>query len=101
MARTGRYKIILVAGVLVIASVMIWLTTLTGSTPLWVIGAMLFGLGAGLGLIMQNVVLAAQNAVSPDIVGTATSPTTTSGRSAPRWVWRSSARSSPAGWRTT
>ena len=73
VARTGRYKIVLVAGVLVIAGVMIWLTTLTGSTPLWVIGAMLFGLGAGLGLIMQNVVLAAQNAVSPGIVGTATS----------------------------
>ena len=51
-------------GVLVIAAAMVWLTTLSGSTSLWVVGAMLFALGAGLGLIMQNVVLAAQNAVS-------------------------------------
>ena len=70
--RTGRYKVFLSAGVLVIGATMVWMTTLSGSTPLWVVGAMLFCLGAGLGLIMQNVVLAAQNAVSPTIVGTAT-----------------------------
>src|SRR3954469_25943491 len=34
---------------------------------------MFFVLGAGLGLIMQNVVLAAQNAVGPHEIGTATS----------------------------
>jgi hypothetical protein len=34
---------------------------------------MFFVLGAGLGLIMQNVVLAAQNAVGADQIGTATS----------------------------
>jgi hypothetical protein len=34
---------------------------------------MFFALGAGLGLIMQNVVLAAQNAVPADQIGTATS----------------------------
>ena len=34
---------------------------------------MFFVLGAGLGLIMQNVVLAAQNAVPADQIGTATS----------------------------
>jgi hypothetical protein len=52
---------------------MIWMTTLSGDTSLWTIGTMFFALGAGLGLIMQNVVLAAQNAVPAGQIGTATS----------------------------
>src|SRR3954465_14532030 len=52
---------------------MIWMTTLSGDTSLWTVGAMFFLLGAGLGLIMQNVVLAAQNAVPASQIGTATS----------------------------
>jgi len=52
---------------------MIWMTTLSGATSLWTVGAMFFLLGAGLGLIMQNVVLAAQNAVPATQIGTATS----------------------------
>src|SRR4051812_36658276 len=73
IARTGRYKIFTVAGVAVILTVVLWMTTLTGSTALWTVGCMFFMLGAGLGLIMQNVVLAAQNAVRADRIGTATS----------------------------
>jgi EmrB/QacA subfamily drug resistance transporter len=73
IARTGRYKIFTVAGVAVITAAMVWLTTLAGDTSLWTVGAMFFVLGAGLGLIMQNVVLAAQNAVPADQIGTATS----------------------------
>ncbi|TFV71945.1 DHA2 family efflux MFS transporter permease subunit [Blastococcus sp. CT_GayMR19] len=73
IAKTGRYKIFTVAGVLVIMAAMIWLTTLSGDTSLWTIGTMFFALGAGLGLIMQNVVLAAQNAVPAGQIGTATS----------------------------
>jgi EmrB/QacA subfamily drug resistance transporter len=71
--RTGRYKIFTVVGVGVIVAAMIWMTTLTGATSLWTIGGMFFVLGAGLGLIMQNVVLAAQNAVPATQIGTATS----------------------------
>jgi MFS family permease len=73
IAKTGRYKIFTIAGVAVIIAAMIWMTTLSGATSLWTIGAMFFLLGAGLGLIMQNVVLAAQNAVPADQIGTATS----------------------------
>jgi EmrB/QacA subfamily drug resistance transporter len=72
IARTGRYKAFVVAGVLVIAATMTWMTTLSGGTSLWVVGGMFFCLGAGLGLIMQNVVLAAQNAVSAHDIGSAT-----------------------------
>jgi EmrB/QacA subfamily drug resistance transporter len=71
--RTGRYKVFTVAGVGVIMAAMVWMTTLSGATSLWTIGAMFFLLGAGLGLIMQNVVLAAQNAVPATQIGTATS----------------------------
>ena len=49
------------------------MTIAVGATSLWTIGGMFFALGAGLGLIMQNVVLAAQNAVPADQIGTATS----------------------------
>jgi EmrB/QacA subfamily drug resistance transporter len=73
IATTGRYKIFTIAGVVVIMAAMVWMTTLSGATSLWTIGAMFFALGAGLGLIMQNVVLAAQNAVPADQIGTATS----------------------------
>jgi MFS family permease len=73
IARTGRYKVFTVAGVAVILAALTWMTTLTGATSLWTVGAMFFVLGAGLGLIMQNVVLAAQNAVAADRIGTATS----------------------------
>jgi len=72
ISRTGRYKAFTVLGVLVIAGTMTWMTTLAGDTSLWAVGAMLFCLGAGLGLIMQNVVLAAQNAVPASEIGTAT-----------------------------
>jgi hypothetical protein len=71
--RTGRYKALTSAGVLVILVAMVWMTTLSGGTSLWTVGAMFFLLGAGLGLIMQNVVLAAQNAVPASQIGTATS----------------------------
>jgi hypothetical protein len=71
--KTGRYKPFTVAGVAVIIAAMVWMTSLSGDTSLWTVGGMFFALGAGLGLIMQNVVLAAQNAVPADQIGTATS----------------------------
>ena len=71
--RTGRYKVFPVSGVLVIAAAMAWMTTLSGSTSLWTVGTMLFVMGLGLGLIMQIVVLVAQNAVAARDLGTATS----------------------------
>jgi EmrB/QacA subfamily drug resistance transporter len=73
IAKTGRYKIFTIAGAAVILAAMVWMTTLAGDTSLWTVGAMFFVLGAGLGLIMQNVVLAAQNAVPATQIGTATS----------------------------
>jgi EmrB/QacA subfamily drug resistance transporter len=73
ITRTGRYKMFPIIGTILTAAAMILMTTLTADTPIWVICAFLFVFGAGLGLIMQVVVLVAQNSVNPAMVGTATS----------------------------
>jgi hypothetical protein len=52
---------------------MLWFTTLTAGTPIWVICIQLFVFGAGLGLIMQVIVIVVQNAVPATQIGTATS----------------------------
>ncbi|MQA34633.1 MDR family MFS transporter [Modestobacter roseus] len=70
--RTGRYKVFPVVGVATVAAAMAWMTTLSGQTPVWVVGSQLFVMGLGLGLIMQIVVLVAQNAVSARDIGSAT-----------------------------
>ena len=49
------------------------MTTLTAATPVWLICVYLFFFGAGLGLIMQVIVLVAQNSVPAAQIGTATS----------------------------
>lgn len=73
ISRTGSYKAYPIAGAVVVIVAMLWLTTLAASTPVWVICAQLFVFGAGLGLIMQVIVLVVQNSVSVDSIGTATS----------------------------
>jgi EmrB/QacA subfamily drug resistance transporter len=73
ITRTGRYKMFPIVGSVLVAVAMILMTTLTADTPIWLICAFLFVFGAGLGLIMQVVVLVAQNSVNPSMVGTATS----------------------------
>jgi EmrB/QacA subfamily drug resistance transporter len=73
ITRTGRYKLFPIVGTLLTAAAMVAMTTLTADTPIWLICVFLFVFGAGLGLIMQVVVLVAQNSVNPTMVGTATS----------------------------
>lgn len=73
ITRTGRYKIFPIVGTLLTAAAMVALTTLTAATPIWLICVFLFVFGAGLGLIMQVVVLVVQNAVPSAQIGTATS----------------------------
>jgi len=73
VSKLGRYKGFVVAG-MVVMPIGIWLmSTLEASTPVWVLCAYLALLGAGMGLVMQNLVLAVQNAFPQKEVGTATS----------------------------
>ncbi|MBG6084808.1 MDR family MFS transporter [Zhihengliuella flava] len=73
VSKLGRYKMFPIAGTVVTIASMLLMTTLSAETPLWQICSYLFLLGAGLGLIMQVVVLVVQNAVPAAMVGTATS----------------------------
>jgi len=73
ITKTGRYKIYPVVGLVVTALGLAWLTRITGDMSLVLFGAMIFVLGAGMGLVMQTIVLAVQNAVDPHELGTATS----------------------------
>ncbi|AMB59713.1 MDR family MFS transporter [Microterricola viridarii] len=73
ITKTGKYKLYPIVGALVTAAAMVAMTSLAATTPIWLICVYLFVFGAGLGLIMQVVVLVVQNAVDPDMVGTATS----------------------------
>ena len=73
ITRTGRYKVFPILGTLVTGGGMVAMTGLSAQTPLWLLCSYLFVFGAGLGLIMQVVVLVVQNSVSPSAIGTATS----------------------------
>jgi EmrB/QacA subfamily drug resistance transporter len=73
---TGRYKAFPVAGTAIAAVGMLLLSRLdAGTSTLYAIGAM-FVLGLGLGLVMQVLVLAVQNAVDYSELGVATSGAT-------------------------
>ncbi|HWS57529.1 MAG TPA: MDR family MFS transporter, partial [Actinotalea sp.] len=73
ITRTGRYRVFPILGMAIATGGLIWLTQLTSDTPMVVFGTMIFVLGAGLGLVMQTIVLAVQNSVDPHELGTATS----------------------------
>ncbi|RAN76460.1 MFS transporter [Bacillus sp. SRB_336] len=73
MTKTGKYKMFPIAGSVLTIITMWWMTTLSAGTPIWVICAQLFVFGAGLGLIMQIVVIVVQNSVPAAQLGTATS----------------------------
>ena len=69
----GRYKIFPILGMGITTIGLVLLTQLTADMSMVTFGAMIFVLGFGLGLVMQTIVIAVQNAVSPDLVGVATS----------------------------
>lgn len=73
ITRTGKYRLFPILGTLITAAAMVAMTTLAATTPVWLICVYLFFFGAGLGLIMQVVVLVVQNAVPAAQIGVATS----------------------------
>ena len=73
ITKTGKYKKYPIMGAALVIVAMLWMTSLSADTPVWVICAQLFVFGAGLGYIMQVVVLVVQNSVPVDQIGTATS----------------------------
>ncbi|RYV51760.1 MDR family MFS transporter [Pengzhenrongella frigida] len=73
ITKTGHYRIYPILGMGIATLGLVWLTQLTGGVNMLLFSAMIFVLGAGLGLVMQTIVLAVQNSVDPHEMGTATS----------------------------
>ena len=76
ISRTGRYRIFPVAGTAIMTAGLWLLSTLAADTAVWTAAGYAMVLGFGLGMVMQVLVLAAQNAVSYEDLGVATSGVT-------------------------
>lgn len=76
ITRIGRYRMFPIAGTLTAALGMYLLSSVALDSPYWQIALGMLVLGLGLGMVMQVLVLAVQNAVSPREIGTATSSAT-------------------------
>lgn len=73
ITRFGRWKIYLVVGAAMMTLGFGLLSTIDAHTDMVLLGGFLFILGVGMGMTMQNLVLAVQNNVGPDDLGAATS----------------------------
>jgi MFS family permease len=71
ISRTGKWKRYLVAGAILLISGLGLTGTIDHTTELWRTGVYTAILGVGLGLLMQNLVLAVQNTVRASDIGTA------------------------------
>ncbi|MGW0933781.1 DHA2 family efflux MFS transporter permease subunit [Streptomyces sp. NPDC002666] len=76
VSRTGRWKIFPILGTGITAIGLLLLHRLTESSSTWEMSIYFFVFGAGLGLVMQVLVLVVQNAVSYQDLGVATSGAT-------------------------
>jgi hypothetical protein len=74
--RTGRYKILPVIGSILMVLGLLLMTQIGADTALWQADIYMMVFGLGLGLNMQSIVLAMQNAVEPRDMGVATSAVT-------------------------
>lgn len=73
ISATGRYKAIMTGGGVVLVASLLGLSTISTETSFGLIGLYLFGLGLSVGALMQNLVLAVQNTLSPTEMGSGTS----------------------------
>ncbi|WP_411709936.1 MFS transporter [Arthrobacter sp. B10-11] len=71
ISRTGKWKRYLVAGSILLIGGLGLAGTIDHTTELWLTGLYTAVLGLGLGLLMQNLVLAVQNTVRATDIGTA------------------------------
>jgi EmrB/QacA subfamily drug resistance transporter len=76
ISRYGRYKPFPIAGTAIMVVAVFLLSRLTVQTPMWQTISVMVILGLGLGMVMQVLVLAAQNSVEYRLLGVATSGST-------------------------
>jgi EmrB/QacA subfamily drug resistance transporter len=73
ISRYGRWKAYLVAGSVLVAAGFALLSTIDHATSMVLLGCFLAVLGVGIGMTMQNLVLAVQNTVAATDLGAASS----------------------------
>jgi EmrB/QacA subfamily drug resistance transporter len=73
ITRTGRIKPYIIAGAVTLVAGFAVLSTIDHATALWFVGVGMFLVGAGVGMSMQNLVLAVQNTVALKDIGAASS----------------------------
>ncbi|OUE30661.1 Multidrug resistance protein 3 [Clavibacter michiganensis] len=76
ISRRGKWKAIMISGAVLIVAGTSLLSTLRYDTDFVLVGIFMFVLGAGLGMLMQNLVLVVQNAIEVKNLGVATSAVT-------------------------
>ncbi|WP_329792646.1 MDR family MFS transporter [Lentzea sp. DG1S-22] len=76
ITKFGRWKAFLVSGAVVMVGGMLLLSTITAKTSVFMVSVHMFVLGVGVGMLMQNLVLAAQNDVPARDLGATTSTLT-------------------------
>ncbi|KIF03170.1 multidrug MFS transporter [Streptomyces sp. RSD-27] len=76
ITKTGKWKAFLVSGGVLLTAGLGLLGTLRYDTPYWRIALFMALTGLGLGMMMQNLVLATQNQVAPGDLGAASSVVT-------------------------
>ena len=76
ISRTGKWKAIMISGAVLTVVGTLLLGTLDAGTSLVMVGIYMALLGAGLGMLMQNLVLVVQNAIEIKNLGVATSAVT-------------------------
>jgi hypothetical protein len=76
ITKTGKYKIYPVVGTVIMSAGIFAMSTAKVDTPYWLIAIFAVIIGGGLGLCMQTIVIALQNAVDFKDLGIATSSNT-------------------------
>lgn len=75
-SRIGRYKPFPIIGMALATVAMLLFSTVDVNTPYWKLALAMLILGAGLGNVMQVLIIAVQNSVKPQEIGVATSGST-------------------------
>ncbi|MFJ9625283.1 MFS transporter [Streptomyces sp. NPDC101181] len=76
ITKTGRWKAWLVSGGFLVTAGLGLLGTIRYDTEYWHVAVYMFVMGLGIGMMMQNLVLATQNQVAPEDLGAASSVVT-------------------------
>jgi EmrB/QacA subfamily drug resistance transporter len=73
ISRTGRWKAFVLVGGLLMTAGLGLMATIEFDTNYWVVAPYMLLIGAGVGMLMQNLVLAVQNIIAPQDLGAASS----------------------------